>query len=221
VTRFSKRVDQCGQLFGVGLYTPRPHEGSFDRMATRTYKRAETKPMRSKFRLEMDVVVDTDFAADLIETARRSYAAGGPASCVGKDGAHGPIPTEQPIEGIEDALVDLSERNPLLANINVGVEAVGCRCVSEPQTGRSAVEDEEPPRELTESPDEPLENGNTEDDLDEFETGLYSLPLAKRGFLDRKGGRQENRGRALGRMGRCGASLVDTHRHVHDRFSFE
>jgi hypothetical protein len=129
--------------------------------------------MRSKFRLEMDVVVDTDFAADLIEAARRSYAGEGHASCVRKDGAAGPIPAEQPIEGIEDALVELLERNPLLANTNVEFEAVGCTSVSEPRTGRSAVEDGEPPVKVTERPDEPLDNGDTEDDLDEFETGLY------------------------------------------------
>jgi hypothetical protein len=69
--------------------------------------------------------------------------------------------------------VELLERNPLLANTNVEFEAVGCTSVSEPRTGRSAVEDGEPPVKVTERPDEPLENGDTEDDLDEFETGLY------------------------------------------------
>ena len=129
--------------------------------------------MRSKFRLQMDVVVDTDFAADLIEAARRSYPGEGHASCVGKDGAAGSIPTQQFIEGIEDALVELLERNPLLANTNVEFEAVGCRSVSELQAGRFDIEDGELPVKATERPDEPLENGDREDDLDEFETGLY------------------------------------------------
>ena len=142
-------------------------------MAIPAYKGAETNPMRSKFRLEMDVVVDTDFAAALIEAARRPYAGEGHPSFVSMDAAAGPIPAEQPIEGIEDALLELLERNPLLSNTNVEVEAIGCRSVSEPQVSRSAVEDDEPPLKATERPDEALGNGDIEDNLDEFETGLY------------------------------------------------
>lgn len=129
--------------------------------------------MRSKFRLEMDVVLDTDFATNVIEAARRGYVGEGPPSSVSENGAAGTIPAEQFIDEIEDTLVELLERNPLLANTNVEVEGVGCRSVSVPETGRFAVEEGEPSVEAPARPDDPLESGDTEDDLDEFETGLY------------------------------------------------
>ena len=129
--------------------------------------------MRSKFRLEMDVVLNTEVAANVIETARQCSVGERRVSSVSKGGAAGTIPTVQLIDGIEDALMHLLEHNPLLAENDVEVEAVGCGSVSVADNGRSAVEDAEPPARATARPDEPAETGDTEDDLDEFETGVY------------------------------------------------
>jgi hypothetical protein len=130
--------------------------------------------MRSKFKLELDVVLDTDLAANVIEAARQCYAGDGTAPTVNQQGAARTISAEELIDGIEDALMELLERNPLLANTNVEVEGVACRSASaSPETGPFAVEDGEPSANAGRSPDDPLESNATEDDLDEFETGLY------------------------------------------------
>ena len=83
--------------------------------------------MRSKFRLVLDVVLDTDMAANVIEAARQHYGAEGAVATVDENGAPRTLSAEEFIDEIEDALMELSERNPLLANANVEIERVACR----------------------------------------------------------------------------------------------
>ena len=80
--------------------------------------------MRSKFRLGLDIVLDTGLPPNVIETARQYYAAQRATAIVDDNGAARTISPEEFIDEIEDALMELSERNPLLANANVEVERV-------------------------------------------------------------------------------------------------
>jgi hypothetical protein len=83
--------------------------------------------MRSKFRLELDIVLDTDAVPGVIAAARRQYTAEGAVATVDKpEGVHA-LSAEEFIDEIEDALMELSERNPLLGNAKVEVERVACR----------------------------------------------------------------------------------------------
>ena len=112
--------------------------------------------MRSKFKLEIDVVLDTDAAPSVIEVARLCYA-GARATTVDKQGATRTIPAEEFIDGIEDALMELLKRNPLLANANVEVEGVSCRTDSESLTAGLVSETGEPSEKTGSSPDRPFE----------------------------------------------------------------
>jgi hypothetical protein len=131
--------------------------------------------MRSKFRLELDVVLDTDVAPSVIETARRYYAAEGAVATVDENGAERTLSAEEFIGEIEDALMELSERNPLLTDANVEVEHVACRAAEpSPEPGpRGGVESERSEADGGDDPEDPLDHGDPEDDLEEFETGLY------------------------------------------------
>jgi len=131
--------------------------------------------MRSKFRLELDVVLETGLAANVIEAARRHYGAEGAVATVDENGAARTLSAEEFIDGIEDALMELSERNPLLANANVEIERVACRSAAaalepEPLGGAESEKSEASARGEHE---DPLDTSETEDDLEEFETGLY------------------------------------------------
>ena len=123
--------------------------------------------MRSKFRLVLDVVLDTDTAANVIRTARQIYEADGSVDAGGENGTARTLPAEEFIDEIEDALMELIQRNPLLPGANVEIERLTCKSAA-PESGRVA----EPKGALDEY-ENPLDTNETEADLDEFETGLY------------------------------------------------
>jgi hypothetical protein len=131
--------------------------------------------MRSKFRLELDIVLDTDAVPDVIEAARRQYAAEGAVATVAENGAERTLSAEEFIGEIEDALMELSERNPLLANTNLEVERVVCRAAgTSPEPGpRGRGESERSEADGGGDSEDPLDHDEPEDDLEEFETGLY------------------------------------------------
>jgi hypothetical protein len=95
--------------------------------------------MRSKFRLVLDVVLDTDIAANVIRTARQLYEAEGSVVTVDGNLAAGTLSAHEFIDEIEDALMELAQRNPLLINANVAIERAACRSAeADPKLGRSA-----------------------------------------------------------------------------------
>jgi hypothetical protein len=119
--------------------------------------------MSHRFKLEVEVVLDADSEAGAIELARQCYGRG-PGSMV--DSRQGQLSARPPggfIEGIDDALIELLERNPLLSQAGAQVERISCASVNvEPdpeQQGVSALDS-----------DEQLAD---EEGLDEFESGLY------------------------------------------------
>src|SRR6266852_1165650 len=82
--------------------------------------------MPLKFRLEFDVVLDEAAKAKAIELARNRYTRSGGASGL-DDREPTRIPSaEEFIEGIEQALMELLEHNPLLLEAGVEVERLGC-----------------------------------------------------------------------------------------------
>ncbi len=83
--------------------------------------------MRSRFRLEVDVVLGDDEAANVIEVARQYIAAEGEVPTVGESGVVQTLRPEEFIDGIEDALMELLQRNHLLGSGRVEVERVACR----------------------------------------------------------------------------------------------
>jgi hypothetical protein len=131
--------------------------------------------MLSRFRLELDVAIDTDSVPTVIATARQCYAAERGADTVERDGSVRPIPADEFIDVIEQALLELIERNPLLDSANIEVERVTCGpapASSQPGVdteveSESEIRSSGNPEDVTEGDDE------TEDDLEEFETGLY------------------------------------------------
>jgi hypothetical protein len=83
--------------------------------------------MRSKFRLELDVVLDTAMVPSVIQTAQQHYSVEGVVDTVDENGAARTISTDEFIDEIEDALMELVQGNPLLTNANVEIERVACR----------------------------------------------------------------------------------------------
>ena len=131
--------------------------------------------MRSKFRLELDVVLDADMAALVIQTARQHYSIEGGVDTVDENGVGRTLSADEFIDEIEDGLMELVQRNPLLTNTNVEIERMACRSVpatSEP--GLFAVaEPEASEARATGEHEATLVTGETKADLEEFETGLY------------------------------------------------
>lgn len=105
--------------------------------------------------------------------ARRQYEAEGAVATVDEHQGSRALSADEFIGEIEDALMELSERNPLLANANVEVERVVCKSATVPEPGLIAgAESERPETEASDEQEDPLD-AETEDDLEEFETGLY------------------------------------------------
>lgn len=130
--------------------------------------------MRSKFRLELDVVLDSEAAPNVIEAARRHYVAEGALATVDRNGAARTLSADEFIDEIEDALMELLERNPLFPNANVEIERVACRSAESPEPGPpDGTESEMSGTVVSAEGENLLDDAETEDDLDEFETGLY------------------------------------------------
>ena len=131
--------------------------------------------MHSKFRLELDVVFDTDMAPSVIQTARQHYAAEGAVDTVDDNGAARTLSAYEFIEEIEDALMELAQRNPLLTNANVEVERVACRsAAAAPEPGPFSAAEPQSSEASTRGEHENVPDASeTEADLDEFESGLY------------------------------------------------
>ncbi|MEP7366320.1 MAG: hypothetical protein ABI972_23930 [Acidobacteriota bacterium] len=129
--------------------------------------------MPSKFRLELDIVIDGNAAVSVIEAARQCHMAEGTITTVDKSGCESTRRAEAFIDGIEDALMELVERNPLLANERVEIQRVACKpAAAWPEARRLADPNPEGP-ELSAPADDSMEKDETEDDLEDFETGLY------------------------------------------------
>ena len=129
--------------------------------------------MRSKFRLVLDVVLDTDMAANVIQAARQHYEAEGAAETVDENGAALTLSSDEFIDEIEDALMELAQHNPLLTNANVEIERVACKSDA-PEPGPFSVAEHARSESSAGGDRENLpEASETEADLDEFETGLY------------------------------------------------
>jgi hypothetical protein len=129
--------------------------------------------MRSKFRLVLDVVLDTDMAVNVIQAARKHYESEGAAETGDENGAARTLSSDEFIDEIEDALMELAQHNPLLTNENVEIERVACKSAA-PEPGPFS--DAEPERSESSAGGDRetlLVASETEADLDEFETGLY------------------------------------------------
>src|SRR5262245_38718943 len=131
--------------------------------------------MRSKFRLVLDVVLDTDMAANVIQAVRQHYEAEGSVDTVNENGAARTLSSDEFIGEIEDALMELAQHNPLLATANVEIERVACTsAAAAPEPGPFSVAELETSQSSPgDNPESLLDGSETEADLDEFETGLY------------------------------------------------
>jgi hypothetical protein len=130
--------------------------------------------MVSRFRLELDVAVNVEAVPAVIATARRRYAADGNADVFDGSGGAMPIREDDFIDTIEGALIELVERSPLLDDANVEIECVTCRPTS--ASSEVGVQSVEPLKnEIHSSADdaEVTEAEEADDDIEEFETGLY------------------------------------------------
>src|SRR5437660_529823 len=79
--------------------------------------------MPLKFRLELEVVLDEDAQAAVIESARRLCMR---AATIDPQGVPEGALAEEVIADPEDALMELVERNPLLAEVLAQVERISC-----------------------------------------------------------------------------------------------
>jgi hypothetical protein len=130
--------------------------------------------MLTRFRLELDVAVGADAFPTVIAAARQCYAANGGADAVDGERAARPIPADEFIGAIEEALMEVVQRNPLLINSNIEIEGITCGTV--PASSEAEVHAEvKSDRDIRLSADDEdlAEASKAEDELEEFETGLY------------------------------------------------
>ncbi|MBC8167378.1 MAG: hypothetical protein H7Y20_16105 [Bryobacteraceae bacterium] len=74
------------------------------------------------------------------------------------------VPAEKIIDSLEDALMELLERNPLLANVRSQINRISCG------PGETLPDGGTP---TASNPQSSMEEGDADDELDAFESGLY------------------------------------------------
>jgi hypothetical protein len=82
--------------------------------------------MPLKFRLELDVVLDADAQLRVIESARQLCVCDSHVAAIDQKRLPEGPPGEEIIDAPADALMELLERNPLLAEARVQIERVSC-----------------------------------------------------------------------------------------------
>ena len=129
--------------------------------------------MLLKFRLEMDVIIDENSETAVIELARQHYRREGEVTARGRHGRPNRVKAEKFIDGVDQALLELLERNPLLPEAGVQIERLSCRPMeSLPDTARTGVGLSD----ASVQPDLSAEGAaetDQEEELDDFESGLY------------------------------------------------
>jgi hypothetical protein len=130
--------------------------------------------MRSKFRLELDIVLDTDAVPNVSEAARRQCSREALSTMDDPAGLRA-LSAEDFIRELEDVLLELAGRNPLLANAKVEVERVACMVAeTSPESGpRTGSWFESSVAEGAGDSEDPLDRSAQEGALEEFETGFY------------------------------------------------
>jgi hypothetical protein len=86
--------------------------------------------MRSKYRLQLELIVSKASEGRLIQAARRAYSDRGAAREISGESERR-ISAEEFIDGVQNALLELVEDNSLLRNTGVEVRAINCS-VGEP-----------------------------------------------------------------------------------------
>lgn len=129
--------------------------------------------MLLKFRLEMDVIIDEGSETAVIELARQHYRRDGGVTVPGRHGRPSRVKAEKFIDGVDQALLELLERNPLLPEAGIQIERLSCRPMeSLPDTARTGVGLSD----VSVQPDLSAEGAaetDQEEELDDFESGLY------------------------------------------------
>ena len=86
--------------------------------------------MPIRYRLELEVVLEADDQAKLIDLARRHYASEeGNIENISRKARHR-VTADELIDGAEPALLALLAGNPLLAEAGVAVERLSCESVA-------------------------------------------------------------------------------------------
>ena len=83
--------------------------------------------MLLKFRLEMDVIIDQNSETAVIELARQQYRREGEVTAPGRHGRPNRVKAEKFIDGIDQALLELLERHPLLPEVGIEIQRSSCR----------------------------------------------------------------------------------------------
>ena len=129
--------------------------------------------MLLKFRLEMDVIIDQDSETAVIELARQHYESEGGVTVPGRYGKPTPVLAVEFIEGTDQALLELLGHQSLLQEAGVEVERLSCRPIQPlPETAQTGVGLSDASGQPDLSAEDAAET-NEEEELDDFESGLY------------------------------------------------
>jgi hypothetical protein len=132
------------------------------------------KSMPSKFRLELVVTLDKDGEEKAIESARQHYMRGRSATRCDDRGDSRLVPANEFIEGTEQALMELVELNPLLSEANVEITSLSCGSIEPPTCAAElGLNGPDTPTPGASRPHRAVDDGETEDELDEIESDLY------------------------------------------------
>jgi hypothetical protein len=131
--------------------------------------------MLLKFRLEMNVIIDQNSETAVIELARQHYRREGGVTAPDHQGRPNRIiPAEKFIETTDQALLELLEHHPLLPEAGVEIERLSCKPVASlPETARMGIGSGNNASVQPNSSSEGSVETDEEEDLDDFESGLY------------------------------------------------
>lgn len=132
--------------------------------------------MKKIYEMKVELVIDDDHRQAIIDQARRCYTQSGGAFAVDDDGAEYPMPADEAVQSIPDALMELLQAYP--AFDNVGIEVTGMSCDTE-ETARpyeqpvNAGDEDSASAEGKGDPMVAAEVREEDEDLDECEADAY------------------------------------------------
>jgi hypothetical protein len=119
------------------------------------------------YKLVLEIILRDEDQEKVVEAARQAYAAS-PASTQNDAGEMTDIPAEEFVDGPVTALMEIVQRNSMLEGL--GIEVCGVSCTGSDCDGKADFEDAGA---ISEGHEEADDIGDEEDELDEWESGLY------------------------------------------------
>ncbi len=130
--------------------------------------------MKKVYELKVSLVIDDDHRDVILDQAKRCYTQSGEASTVDDDGTEHPIPADEAVQNIDDALMELIQSHPAFDGEAIEVNAMSCDSEETARPYEEPIYDDiEEAEAAADAADVDVSEQDDDEDLDEYEADAW------------------------------------------------